>query len=169
MIESLTLVILIAAGLVVIWVLFGIVLPYIFLPNFLFKERLRKSKSIKKIVRNLKSPNKEETLKNIYHYANKYFKGNPYQYYHLDGLFKLQNYPINRLLFLHKKEFFWCYTQIKVIANLLINTGQFLRKDIKIEKTLSMPFFTLHQYLIVKIGKKKIKVDPFYNIFKPVK
>lgn len=155
-----------------IWCLFAIIIPAIYLPNFLFKERIETNKEIAKIAKKIKKPTKTKTLQEAYHFVNRHFEDyeKEFDLKHLDRfyeLFELHNYKVKRLLRFHNKKFMWCYAQVKVLLSLLKNTGKFKESDLKVKMTLS-PHFTIHQYAIIKIGNKKIKVDPFYRIFREV-
>jgi hypothetical protein len=170
--EAVILIFEILALFILAWIIFAIIIPYIYLPNFLFKEKIESSKEIKLIAKKLIARNKEETLKKVYHYVSIHFQDYKQEFdlKNLDKfyeLFKLHNYSVKRLLSFKHKEFMWCYAQVKVILSLLRNTGKFSDKDLRIKIVLS-PYFSIHQYALIKIGNKKIKVDPFYRIHKQV-
>jgi len=153
-----------------IYMVIGIILPYIFLPNFLIKQKLENNAEIFKLARKLKQKSKIRTLKKVYSFVTTHFEDYEYEFdiRHLNRfyeLFELHDYKVRRLILLHKRKFLWCYAQNKVLLTILRHTGQFNSREVKIKVCLS-PHFTIHQYLLVRIGNKKIKVDPFYHNFK---
>lgn len=158
---------------IILWIIFAILLPYIRLPNFLFKEKIEKNQTIAKIAKKLKAKTKKQTLENVYAYVRTHFEDyhKEFDLRHLNRfyeLFQLHNYKVRKLLILHRKKFMWCYAQVKVLVSLLKNTRQFSEKEIKI-KTCFSPYFSIHQYILIKIGNEKIKIDPFYGIYKQIR
>ena len=143
------------------WIFFAIILPFLILPNQLFKTDLQRTKQIKKLAEKLKAKTREQTLRNIYKYVTKTYEGKEKKY-------KLANYPrlflynVNNLI--KKRQFIACHIQNHVTKTLLINTSQFKESDIKRNWTITK-FLTIHQYLVVKIKKAKYKVDPFFRTF----
>ena len=140
-----------------LWFVLAIIFPFILFPNYLIKPKISYSPKIKGIVFKLRSKNKNQTLKNIYsyivdNYCNK-------RWYRIFFLHKMFFWNTNKLL--SRKQFLWCHSQNKILIDLLINSGQFKREDIKIKWVLSRNL-TIHQYLIVN---SRIKIDSFYRMF----
>jgi hypothetical protein len=152
--------------------LFGIILPYILLPNFLFKQKLENNSEIFKLSRKLRQKSEIKTLKKVYNFVTNHFQDYEFEFdiKHLNRfyeLFELHDYKVRKLILLHRKKFLWCYAQNKVLFTILRHTGQFNSREVRIKVCLS-PHFTIHQYLLVKIGNRKIRVDPFYHKFKVI-
>ncbi|MBU2576744.1 MAG: hypothetical protein KKF50_03405 [Nanoarchaeota archaeon] len=153
--------------LVAIWILFTVIIPILIMPNIYFiKLRRRKTKEIEKISRKLKDKSKEKTLKNVYDYITQNYTGIE-ERYKLANYFKLFQYNVDWNL-KHKKQFLACHLQNWMTITLLLNTGQFTRKEIK-KHIYVTRYLTIHQYLIVKIDKQKFKIDPFFKEFNKLK
>lgn len=152
---------------IIIWALFAIVLPFSILPNFyLRKLKKQKTKYIETTARKLKNQSKEKTLKNVYQYVTKNYTGIK-EKYKLINYFKLFQHNVDQNL-KHKKQFLACHLQNWLITNLLINTKQFTKKDIK-KRTYITRYLTAHQDLIIKTDKGKFHIDPFYKEFDKLK
>jgi len=160
--------ILIVFGVIIgLWIIFMILAPiYVITENFI-EKRIRNTGTSKKIAKKLKGKTKKQTLRNVYKYINNHFYGDGHQFDYLTPP-EFFDMGITERLLLHKKRFLWCSNQIALLTSLLVNTGQFTKEDIGLGKGFGK-WPTAHFYSIVKIGKNKIKVDPFYDIFKPIK
>jgi len=158
----------IVLGIFILWNIFGLLLPFLLLLWYLRSSRACKTKEIVKLAKKLKKKDKEKTLKNVYKYMNKTYQGYPYHWNPIH-LFDLRNFTVRDMLKrrLEKKKFLWCYSQVKLMKALLVATKQFSHRDIKIRWTISH-LYTPHQYLIVRVGKERYKVDPFYHKFKKI-
>lgn len=151
----------------ILWSLFAIVLPVFILPNFYFRtSRKQRTKYIIAIVKKLKDKSKKKTLRNVYQHITKNYIG-------MNERYKLFNYPklfqsnVNYNL-KHKNQFLACHLQNWLMMDILLNTGQFKRRDIK-RRLYVTHFLVTHQYLIIKIGKKRFAIDPFYRTFRKLK
>ena len=153
--------------LVGIWMLFTVIIPILIMPNLYFiRLRKQKTKEIEKIARKLRDKSKEKTLKNIYNYITKNYVGIE-EKYKLANYFKLFQYNVDWNL-KHKKQFLACHLQNWMMIDLLINTGQFTRRDIK-KHIYVTRYLTIHQDLIVIIDNKKFHVDSFFKEFDKLK
>jgi hypothetical protein len=65
-----------------------------------------------------------------------------------------------------RKQFAHCTLQNRILAKLLIESGQFKKKDIRKKWVI---FWGIHQYLIINVDGKKFKADPFFRILKIMK
>jgi hypothetical protein len=155
----------IVLGILLIWFIFGTVLPYFLLAWYLRTSKICKTKKLLKISKKAKGKDKEKTLKNTYNYITKNYKGDPYQYNPLNVL-NLQNFTMKKIM-KRKRRFMWCYSHVKLLKGILIATKQFSNKDIKIRWSIT-PLLAIHQYAVVNIGRAKYKVDPFYHKFKKI-
>lgn len=145
------------------WILLTIVLPFLILPNYLFKTKIQHTQKIKKLANKLKRKTKEETLKNIFNYVIKNYGGRK-EFYKLFYVPKLFYYNVEKLL--NKKQVLSCQTHSHLLATLLLNTGQFKKSDIKRKIVMSRRIFAIHQYLIINTGKQKFRVDSFMRVLK---
>lgn len=62
-----------------------------------------------------------------------------------------------------ENQFAQCTLQNRILIKLLVESGKF-KGGGDIEKRWK-PFWGIHQYLIIDIGKKKFKIDPFFRVF----
>ncbi len=128
------------------------------IPNLLWKTKLPKEipKDLQKIVNKLKkSKNKEDCLRNAYNIITKKFNGGQT----FENFFDLFITDIKKLW--KKKNPFHCTNLNYLLRFLLIKSNLFKENDIKQKLTL-VYYFWPHQYLRVKINKKKyINVDPW--------
>ena len=162
--QKLVMLLYIVLGVLIIWFLFGTIIPYLLLAWYLRTSRISKSEELLRISKKLKKSDKEKTLKNVYKYIVNNYEGDSYQLNPLN-LLQLRNFTLKEML--KKRKFLWCYSHIKLLYGLLVSTGQFSRKDIKIKWEISR-HLAIHQYSIIKIEDKKYRIDPFYKIFKKV-
>ncbi len=138
--------------------IFYIILIYLLIckawPFFLYPNYFKK----------LKGKNKIETLENISNYMNKIYSGfdNMFKMKSLFTVFQIGDFNTDKIL--NKKQFLWCHNQNRLIKSILINTGQFDENEIKIQRNYLWSFF-IHQWLLINVEEKKIKIDPFYRIF----
>jgi len=102
---------------------------------------------------------KQKALKKAYSWTINNFSSEKYNW--VLRFFKLFYASDESLM--AKRQFAQCTLQNRILAKLLIESGQFSEKDI--EKKW-FPFWGLHQYLIVDVGGKKIKVDPFFRVMR---
>jgi hypothetical protein len=146
--------------LILLWVIFAIIFPFILFPNYFLSYKIDNSINIRNKSTSLKSKSKRKTITNIYNYIIKTYKGNKNQY-------KFSNFPIffqyKSSVLLDKKQFLWCHTQNNILRDLLVSTNKFSKKDIKIKWTLSKNF-TTHQYILIHFDNLECKLDPFYKI-----
>lgn len=155
----------ITAFLIALWIIVIILIPVLTLPNFYFRKlKKQRSRYIKKIAKELKSKSKEKTLENIFNFVTENYIGNKEKYklwilYH--NLFKKDATKYLK----NKNQFLACHQQNFLISTLLHETNQFTEEDIRRRFEIAW-FHLLHQYLIIKVNKKKFKVDPFFKILK---
>ena len=154
----------IVLGIIFLWILLGIVIPFIIFPNYLFKPKIKTTNKIKQVAIKLKEKNPQKTVKKIYDFVtdNHYgiSKSAKNKIFYLGRLFKndvKQN--------LGNKTYIFCHAQNLVLKTLLINTGQFEEKDIKVKFVVGNNLI-IHQYLLVNVESKRVKLDPFYRIYK---
>lgn len=149
---------------IVLWILLGIVIPFILFPNYLFKPKIKTTKKIKQVANKLKDKNSQKTLKKIYDFLIKNHygisKSTKNEIIYLGKLFH-NNVEKN----LGNKSYIFCHAQNLMLKTLLINTEQFKEEDIKVKWVIGSNLI-IHQYLIIKVSNKKIKVDPFCKIYK---
>ena len=149
---------------IIIWFLFATAIPYIIIPNLLFKTKIQCSEKLKKFSQKFKSKNKQQTLKNIYNYIIKNYKEDTYPFANFINLLNIPKlFAQNIEKIINKKQFLPCHVQNLVLITLLLNTGQFKKSDFKRKETITN-FLTIHQYVIIKINNKKLKADPFFKI-----
>ena len=148
-----------------LWLIFCFFIPLLILPNhLLFKTKIQKTEKIKKVARRLKGKSKEQTLRNVYNYVIKNYKGIE-QRLLVANIPKLFLYDVERLL--EKKQFLACHIQNLITITLLINTEQFKETNFKRKETIT-PFLTLHQYMIITLDGQRFKADPFMKIFEKI-
>jgi len=151
------------------WVLLGIVLyfflffllPLLFLPGFIGKRNIETSPEIRHVAKKLRKNTKEATLRSIF----KYVQGTYSSERHLLLLLLHKHFYKKIGKILGKKQFLPCHVQSLVFITLLLNIGQFSKKDIQRKTQMSFTGF-IHQYYLVKMGKTIYKADPFYNILR---
>ncbi len=153
----------IVVGLVFLWFFLASIVAHIILPNQMFETKIQRTKRIKTLANKLKSKDELETLKNVYSYVIKNYIGDK-EKFKLLIVPRLFRYNLDKILD-RKNYFIACHIQNKIIITLLINSGQFKREDMEKKHNITN-WLTIHQYLIVRIGIKKYKVDPFYHVFK---
>jgi hypothetical protein len=143
-------------------VLFGIILPFIVFPNYLFRRKLRRTMELENLAQKLKERSPLKTLKNSFNFVitNHYGLDESFKnkFFHLANLF--HNNPNN---YLGKKHYLFCHTQNLFLKTILILTGQFSEEEIKVKWSIGKSFI-IHQYLLIKVGNRIIKADPFYRI-----
>ena len=154
----------IVLGIIFLWILLGIVITFIIFPNYLFKPKIKTTKKIKQVANKLKDKNPQKTLKKIYNFIIKNHygisKSAKNKIFYLGRLFK-NDVEEN----LENKIYLFCHAQNLMLNTLLINTKQFEEKDIKVKWFIDYTLI-IHQYLLVSMGNKKVKLDPFYRIYK---
>ncbi len=133
------------------------------MPNHVFMTKIQTSSLIKKIARQIKGKNKEETLKNAYFYVINHFSNEKYLL--VLNFWKISYMNVDKLL--RKKQFVHCTVQNNVLINILVNTGLFKESDFKRKWTITN-FGAIHQYVVADIKGKKIKIDTFIRIFKEI-
>lgn len=143
---------------------FSFLLPWFIVPNLaLINTNLQKSAKLKNFSSQLKSKNKEKTLKKAFYFLIKNYTGVEEREKVALLAYKTFFQDIEKIIE-NRKQFLHCHISNRALMTILINTGQFEEEDF--EKKLEMSHFgTIHQYLIVKANGKKFKVDPFYRIF----
>lgn len=151
---------------VIIYFLLGFVIPLIVIPNlYLIKTPVQKTEKLKKFAKKLKGKTKEKTLKKCFDYVTRTYYGKEQRWFVVTLIHKLFIQDVEKVL--DKKQFLQCHIQDRVLMTLLINTRQFSEKDFERKITMSI-YGIVHQYLIVKVNRKKFKVDPFYRIFEKI-
>lgn len=145
---------------------FSVIIPFFIIPNLTFINKIPENKRLKKFAKKFKERNKEKTIKNVFNWLIKNYKGKEER--HKVSLFAPKVFMHNIEKIIKRKQFLHCHVQNRVLMTLLINTGQFCEKDF--EKKLEITNFgVIHQYLIIKINNEKFKVDPFMRILEEVK
>jgi len=147
-----------------VYILFCKVWPYFLYPNYFKKSKIEDYDNIKKLASKLKNKNKIETLKNVSNYMNEtYFSYEKvFQIKSILTLFNIGDFDTQNIL--NKKQFLWCHNQNRLFKSILVNTDLFEENEIEIEKRYFKSFF-IHQWLSINIGRKIIKIDPYYKIF----
>ena len=150
-----------------LYLLIGKVFPYFAYSNYFMKSKVENYTELKKLALKLKGKSKFATLKNVYDYMIETYSG-------YDERFKLKNVltlyrmgDFSTRASLNKKEFMWCHNQNRLARSILVNTGMFSEKDIVVERTL-VKSSSLHQCLIVRVGKKKFRFDTHCRVFEKV-
>lgn len=159
---------LILLGVVVsLWIILMILAPFYLITEKFLEDRIRASKTSKMVAKKLKGKTKLQTLKNIYRYINDHYYGAGHQldYIAFPEVFDFEVVP--RLLLKHKR-FLWCSNQLSLLTSLLVNSGHFTKEEISLRRTFGRTL-SAHFYSQVNIGDKAFKVDPFYDIFRPIK
>jgi hypothetical protein len=148
--------------LIALWLVFAIFIPFILFPNYLIKPKIKETYKIRQIANKLKNKNPEKTLENAYSFVvkNHYGIGNSFRN-KLHYFWALFNNNVENNI--GKKTYIWCHTQNLILKTILFNTGQFNKENVKIKWTVGQ---YIHQYLMVKVGNKIIKIDPFYKVYK---
>ncbi|MBU3913154.1 MAG: hypothetical protein KKE50_03605 [Nanoarchaeota archaeon] len=147
---------------IVVYLLIVFILPLFLFPNHLFKTRIRKTQFLKKFAKKFKGNSKEKTLRNIYDYIITNYDGFN-QAYNLFFLpYKHFYTSVERIVL--KKQFLPCHVHNLVLITLAINTGQFQEKDFERREVMGITG-VLHQYVLVKLNTKTVKVDSFYKIY----
>jgi hypothetical protein len=137
-------------------------LSRLFIPNLGFKRKIKEKlphEAKEKLMRITKeSKDKNEALKKVISYQLSIFYSEMRQVY---PRFKfLFESSFNKLW--EKKGFLHCHQQNFVLRRLLLGTGMFTEKDIKLKHTFC--YLNMHQYLKINIGKNRkewLNVDPF--------
>ncbi len=141
------------------------VIPFLFFPGFLRDVKIQKTNKLVGIAEKFRTKEKEKTLKNVFNYVEKtYADSRGYK------LFILLNrhFYTNVENLINKKQYLPCHVQSLILKTLLINTGQFQEGDFK-KKITIMPLGIIHRYGLIKVGNKKFKADPYFNILKEIK
>jgi len=150
---------------IILWFLLATVISYLVIPNQFVETSVLRTREIKRLARKLKGKTPEKTLRNVYNYVVKTYVGHKKRYKVLI-LPRLFARDIGKLL--DKKNLFLaCHVQNKIIITLLMNTGQFERRQIKRKQSVTR-FLTIHQDLIVNTGKAKYSLNPFSEEFKKI-
>ncbi len=139
---------------IAVWLCIVFIIPLLIFPGFLRKRRVRVTEKTRRIARRLRSKNKEKTLRNVFNYVKKMYTSEKYNLF-------LQPYKHFYILidrFVDKKQFLPCHVQSLVLITLLLATGQFKPEDLK-KKIVITEWLTIHQYYIIKAGKKTFKAD----------
>jgi hypothetical protein len=150
--------------LLISYVIFCKLWPYCFYPNYLKKSKIENYPELKELSSKLRGNNKLQTVENVHEYMRQTYSGNDdvLKIKNLLSIFNFGDFSTKSIL--DKKIFLWCHAQNRLLRSILINTGLFKDDDITIQKRLFTSFF-IHQWLVINIYDKKIKVDPYYNIF----
>src|SRR3989344_4158043 len=97
----------IVLGIIFLWILLGIVIPFIIFPNYLFKPKIKTTKKIKQVANIIKNHyGISKSAKNKIFYLGRLFKNDVEE--------NLEN-----------KIYLFCHAQNLMLNTLLINTKQF--------------------------------------------
>jgi hypothetical protein len=147
--------------------LFTVIVPSLITPNLGFiKTPIRKTEELRKFSKKFKSDDREKTAKKAYEWIIKRYRGKEDRYKVI--LLFPKVFFQNEEKIIGNGQFLHCIVHNRVFMTILINTGQFSEEDFQKKLEIS-DFGTIHQYIIMKIGDKKYKVDPFYRIFEEIK
>jgi len=61
----------IVLGVIFLWILLGIILPFLLFPNYLQRPRIKTTKKIKNFANKLKNKDPQKTLENVYRFVVK--------------------------------------------------------------------------------------------------
>lgn len=150
--------------LVAVYVIFCKILPFCFYPNYLRKSRVENYPDLKNLSLRLKGDDQLQTIKNIWDYMQQTYSGSDevLNINNLLSVFLLGDFSTDKIL--NKKQFLWCHSQNRLFKSILLNTGKFKEEDVVIQRKIFASFF-IHQWLVVNIEGKKVKMDPYYNLF----
>ena len=147
-----------------LWIILSFFVALFTIPNFYFiRTRIQKSRKIKEFAKKLKGRRKEETLRNVFNYIIRNYKGKEERWKVVSLFYKWYYLDIEKLL--GKKQFLPCHLHNSVFITLLINLG--FKEDNFQRKVMISSFLTPHQYLIVNIGRK-YKIDLFMRKFEEI-
>jgi hypothetical protein len=148
--------------------LFLVIVPFFIIPNLApFSTKPAETEKLRHFARQFESKEKKETLRKAYEFMVKDYTGVEDRHKVVILAHKTFMQNVEKIIE-DRNQFLHCHVSNRVLMTILINTGQFDEGDF--EKKLEISDFgTIHQYLIVKIGKKKYKVDIFYRIFEEIK
>jgi len=145
---------------ILIYIFLVFVIPLLFFPGFLRDIRIKKSKLLENFSEKFKDRNKEKTMRNIFDYVSKrYEKSEKLEIFFL--LKKHFDYDVENIL--SKKGYLPCHIQNLLVKTLLVNTEQFKEEEFETKISITL-WGTIHAHMIIKIGNKKFKVDPYYGI-----
>lgn len=108
-----------------------------------------------------KCKSKIDCLKKAFNFVKKNFKAKRRQV--IPKFFLLLTADINKL-WKRRHKFLHCTQQNYLLRILLINSKKFKEKDIGVVNMIHH-VWDVHQYLIVNVGKKWIKVDIWFSHF----
>lgn len=154
------------------YLLFLKLLPFILYPNYLLPGKIEKYPALIKLSKELKGCDKRETLEKAFRYLRGRHKSDDaiWRPENLKTLFLVGDFSTEAVL--KKNCFLWCHTQNRILKSILVNSGMFTEKEIMIGR---MFFFNpdppyrgisiyIHQYVLIDIDGEVFKADPFYNI-----
>lgn len=158
---------------ILLYLFFCKVVPFLLYPNYLRPGRVERYPALVDLARKLRGADREETLRNAYTYLREYHPSNHiiWKWESLKSLFLIGDFSTEP--YLGKLSFLWCHTQNRLLKSLLVNSGHFEERDIRIGRMFfrnhNSPTFGfsvfIHQYALVDIGNKTVKADPFYGVF----
>jgi len=129
------------------------------IPN-LFKKLLIPKEIPKELSLKIKEfsrgKNKEKFLKKSFLYIVSKYRGNRFNLiFRFDKLFKNNlNYIVNNKGYMH------CTTMNFLLRVMAVKSGLFNERDVRL-RLANTWYIAQHQYLEVKLGKKKIALDPW--------
>jgi len=151
----------------ILWILIYMILPLFILPGLYFiRSNNQNTPLIKKTAKKLKGSSKKKTLDNTFNFLTKNYHGRD-QIYKFILNFKIFSQNVDEFI-KEKGRFLSCIQQNKMMKELLLNSGQFSKSEIK-AKIVYFGYPTVHQFLIININNKKYKVDPYYKILEEIK
>lgn len=138
--------------------------PYFLYPNYFLKSKVERYPELVELSLNLRGADALQTAENAYAYMQRTYSGytDAFKIRSLLTVFQLGDFSTND--FLNKKQFLWCHTQNRLLKSILVNTGHFKESDVVIKRKLFFIFF-IHQWILLEVNGKKIKIDPHCGIF----
>ncbi|MCM8774634.1 MAG: hypothetical protein NC820_07910 [Candidatus Omnitrophica bacterium] len=155
---------LVVIGILIVYRLLLVLLPYIIFPTFARDFRIKKNKKVEKFAKKMMLKNREKTLNKIFDFVQGKYTSEIYK----EFLFPKRHFYTEVDKLLEKSLFLPCHIQNLILRTLLIATKQFAPKDFK-RKFVLGKYGAIHQYLLIKVGKKRFKADPFFNSIEEIK
>jgi len=139
------------------------ILPFLLFPNFLIIRPIQRTKKLQRLAKKLKTRNKEKTFRNVFNYVQKEYSSEPWKV--PSDLYKGFIWRVSD--YIDIKQFMPCNVQSAALVALLLNTGQFTKRDF-IPKIRVEWFGFIHKYYNVIVGNKIFVADPYYNLDKVI-
>ncbi|MCE9541350.1 hypothetical protein K8R03_02200 [Candidatus Kaiserbacteria bacterium] len=148
----------------VTYVLFCKAWPYFLYPNYFRPSRIEEYPELQLLARQLVGPNQSATLRNVYEYMRSTYtgSGSVLKTGSLLSVFRFGDFSTRGIL--GKRQFLWCHTQNRLFKSILMNTGMFPEKALRIRYRLFSSFF-IHQWVEVEFSGEKFIIDPHYHVF----